>query len=222
MLVRVEFRYVNVDEPHGRILKRSFRSGSEIAITRANPNNQVGFASHNVSARRTGDSHCPKLLRMVKRQRSLTCLRLTYWNAGGTGKFRKRLGRLGIKNATPGNDQRVLRSTNPLSRLVQKTLIATCSWDHPNSFPEQFIRKIKSFRLHILRKTNSRRASVSRRSQHAHRFRKRSQQLLRTLDSVPIARNGLETIVHRNILGRWRFQLLQNWRHVPLSKNISG
>src|ERR1700721_4054365 len=174
MLVRVEFRYVNVDEPHGGILKRSFRSGSEIAITGPNPNNQVGFASHNVSAGSARHAHCSELLRMVKRQRSLTCLRFTYWNAGGTRKFRKRLGCPGIKNATPGNDQRVLRSTNPLSRLVQKTLIATCAWDHPNSFPEQFIRKIKSFRLHILRKTNSRRASVSRRSKTAPRSGKKT------------------------------------------------
>src|ERR1700722_11469928 len=104
MLVRVEFRHIYIDEAYRRVLKSSFRSGSEIAITRTNPNDQVGFSGRDVSARRTGDSHRPKLLRMVKRQRTLSRLRLTYWNAGGTGKFRKRLGCLGIKNATSGND----------------------------------------------------------------------------------------------------------------------
>src|SRR5579862_8665939 len=104
MFERVEFRHVYVDETHGRVLKSSFRSSSEIAITGANPDNQVGFASHNVSAGSARHAHCSELLRMVKRQRTLSCLRLTDGNAGGAGKFRKCLGRLGIKNATPGND----------------------------------------------------------------------------------------------------------------------
>src|SRR5262249_14887643 len=44
VLVRIDLRHINIDEPNRRILKRRFLSAREITVTSSDPDNQIRLA----------------------------------------------------------------------------------------------------------------------------------------------------------------------------------
>src|SRR5689334_18286381 len=106
--------------------------------------------------------------------------------------------------------------------MFQLLTIATIAWDCPYSALKEFFRKIKRLGLHILRQTDCYGPGFHRRGEDTHCFWKGSEQLFWSLNTVPVARNRLQAIVNRDVLGLEGFQLLQNWRDIASGKNVSG
>src|SRR5882724_13087014 len=133
------------------MLKRSFRSTGEVAVTRANSEDQVCFPRQNVRAWRARDANGADILRMVKRQRSFAGLSLAHGNSRSFRKPRKHLRRFRIENAATCDDQRYPRLAYPAGSAYQKFVITSAARNLPHSLLQEFIRKIESLSLHILR-----------------------------------------------------------------------
>ena len=159
---------------------------------------------------------------MVEGQRTFACLRFANWDARRLRELRESFGGLRIDDSSTGDDQRILRGTNPFCGTLQETLVAAIARNQPNFLGEKLFREIERFSLDILRERDGDGSGFRRRSEDAHGFGKRGQQLLGTLDTIPVARDGLEAIVDGNILGGRRFELLQHGSDVATRKNIAG
>ena len=196
----IKLRDIDIDESHGRTLKRSFRSGGEIAVTGPNADNQVCFPGGNVGSRSAGHAHRTQLLRMVVRERAFACLSFTYWNACLRNKFGQRRTGVRVYDAAPSDNERPFRFANPFCRCSQQPAICLWPWNKPRPLTKPVRRKIECFRLNILRQAERDGTGLCRRCEHAHGFRQRGQELLGSIDAVPIAGNRLEAIIDRNIL----------------------
>ena len=129
----------------------------------------------------------------------------------------------GVKHSATGDDQRSC-SLAPiqLAALFQSSSITAVARNVPDSFAKKFFGKIESLSLHILRQGKRNCAGLSGRSQDSKRFRKGSQQLLRTLNAVPVTGDGLKQSFTEMSWSLRRLQLLQDRRNFAAGENISG
>ena len=75
--------------------------------------------------------------------------------------------------------------------------------------------------MHILRQRQRDRAGIRGRGQDAHGCRQRGDQLLGTVDAIPVTRDRLEAIVDADILRVFAFDLLQDGRLNALGEDIT-
>src|SRR5690348_13658782 len=98
-------------------------------------------------------------------------------------------------------------------------------WSVTGNVPDALLEKCfgigKCFRLDILGQGQGNCSGFRRTGQYAHGLRERDEQLFRAYNPIPITADWLKTIVDRDILSMFRFQLLQDRRDVPTSKEIS-
>ena len=128
MLMGIKLGDIDVDESHGRTLKRGFRSGGEIAVTGPNADNQVRFPGGNVGTRSAGHAHRTQLLRMVVSERAFARLGFTYWNARLRNKLGQRRTGVRVYEAAPSDNERPFRFANPFSRGSQQPAICLWPW----------------------------------------------------------------------------------------------
>lgn len=82
--------------------------------------------------------------------------------------------------------------------------------------------EIEGFGLHILRQSQGDCPGVGRAGQHPQSFRQRQQNLLRPVDPVPVAADGFEAVVDREILAMRSLQLLEDRGDITSGEDIAG
>jgi hypothetical protein len=120
------------------------------------------------------------------------------------------------------HDDRRLGGADPLHRTRQQSAVGKSSGDGPNALFKQRRGIVECFGLHVLRHGECYGAGLRRRSQHAHGFEQRERELIGTIDAVPIARHGLEDVVHGHILRLFGLQLLKHRTHVAPREDVAG
>ena len=157
---------------------------------------------------------------MVIRQRTLARLRLAHRDAGEAGEFIERGCRAAVQHAPARHDQRAFGIPDHRYGARQQVAVRQRAGDMPHALAEQLLRVIPGFRLHVLRQRQGDRAGVGRRGEHAHGFRQGGDELVRSGDAVPVARDRFEAVVDADVLGGGGFQLLQHRRHVAPREDI--
>ena len=80
----------------------------------------------------------------------------------------------------------------------------------PHALGEELVRVVIGLRLHVLRQRERDRPGRRGTHQHAHRREGGGDDLLRTRDAVPVARDGLERVIHRHVAAVRHLELLQD------------
>jgi hypothetical protein len=221
MLEGVELRDVDPDEADLVVLKRGLRGGREIAQPRADDQHQVRIASQEIRRLRSRGADAAKRQRVRVGQGALSCLRFTHRDAGGIHQSAEGVGRVAVQDAAAGNDQRPPAGANELGGLLEPIAIRARPRNRPDARLEQRRRIVVRLGLHVLRKGQRHGAGFRRRRQHAHRFGQRGDDLLRTVDPIPVSRHRPEAVVDRHVLRLARLELLQHGGRAPAGEAVA-
>ena len=195
LLIGIEFGDVNIDHPHVRILKCGLGSCGEIAVPRANRDDQVGMGCQTICGQSSGHSDGTSRLRVIEVKASFPGMRFAHGNSGAGRKLGESFGGLGVDDAAARNDERSLRGPNPIRGFCKEGDIGSSAGDDPGALLEELFGKVVGFGLHILGQRQGDSAGLCGRGQHTHRLGQSCQNLFGTLDTIPVARNWTEAIV---------------------------
>ena len=222
MLEGIDFRDVDVDEADLGILERGLGCRGEIAQARADGDDQVGLARRDVRARSAGDADRAEILRVIEGQRALACLGLSHGNAGLLREPGQCLGCFAVEYAAARHNQRPAGRADPLGGDRQLTALGFGAGDVPDALLEHLFGIVERLGLYILRQRQGDGAGLGGRGQDAHGFGQRADQLIGPVDAVPVARNRLESVVDRDVLGVLILNLLQHRRYVAAREDVAG
>jgi hypothetical protein len=102
----VELGHVDVDEPDVGIPEGRLRRRREVAVARADADDDVGVGRDAIRGERAGRADGAETRRIVVRKRSLPRLRLADRNPRPLAERAQRIGRLGVDDAAAGDDER--------------------------------------------------------------------------------------------------------------------
>jgi len=209
-LVGIELRGVDIHEGHIGILKRRHRGRGEVGVACADSDDEIRRVREPVGGQRACCSDGAHRLRVVPGERALPCLRLAHRNAG----LRDELGECGRgfthQHPASGNDERTTCLADGRDRALQREFVGLPPANQPHALMEELFRVVVGLCLNILRQGQRNGAAVRGRREDAHRLRQCGDELLRTVDAVPVAAHGLETIVDAGVLRAEGLQLLKH------------
>ena len=159
---------------------------------------------------------------MVPRERTFARLRFTNRNAGLCDEFGERFGCFTHQHATPGDNQRPAAGADSCHCTCKRNLVRLATADKPHPLAEELFGIIVCFGLHVLRKRQRRRAAIGGRREHTHHLRQCGDELLGTIDAIPVARHRLEAVVDADVLCGGRLDLLQHGRNVAAREDVAG
>ena len=136
---------------------------------------------------------------VIGRDAALAGLRLRDADPRGLGEGAERLGGFAVEHAAAGDDQRLLAFADGCRGRLQRSHVGTVARDGPHAPLEQFHRVVERLGLHVLRQRERHGAGVGGRGQRAHGLHQRRHELLRTIDAIPVARDGTEAVVDRHV-----------------------
>ena len=222
VLEGVQLAHVDADEPHLRMRERAVRHGREVAQARANGDHQVGGAREPV--RRRGSRHADPAdgQWVIPWDRALAGLRFSDADAGHLGEAPQGVRGFAIEHAAARDDQRRGARSDRVGRPGDRAGIAAWAGDGPHPLVKERVGIIKGFRLRVLGQRQRHGAGVGGRGQHAHGVGQRAQQLLGPVNPIPIAGDRAQAVVHRNVLGLARFELLQHGGRRAVGEDVAG
>src|SRR5918911_4450832 len=133
MFMCIEFRDVDIDETHARVLESGFGRGRKIAEARAYGNHQVGLARKDVSAGSSGHAEGFQILRVIPGKRALARHRLPDRDARPFHEARQRFARSAVNDAPARDDERLPRRANPFYGASEERAISERSGDMPGA-----------------------------------------------------------------------------------------
>ncbi len=155
-------------------------------------------------------------------QRALAGLGLGDGDARLLGERAQRIGRVGVVDAAAGDDQRRASAADQRERAPERARVGQRPADVPGARLEQLDREVEGLGLHVLRQAQRDRAGLRRVGQHAHRLEQRRPELLGPVDAIPVARDGLEGVVHRHVARPAGLELLQHRVDAPRREDVAG
>ncbi len=200
VLVRVERSDVDVDEAHLRMLEQRAAGRGEIAVAGADADHQVRLSGQPVRRRPTGGSHTAECLGVVPVQRPTAGVRGADGNAGGVAELAQCVVRVGVDDATAGDDDRPLRPSDRVGGRLDRPGLGGRAPDVPVARGEELLGHLERLRLDILRQRDRDGAGLDRIGEHPHRRQCDGRQLLRAIHPIEEPRHRPEGI--RDLHGR--------------------
>ena len=158
---------------------------------------------------------------MVVRKRSFAGLRLGDGDTRLLDKAPQRVGGARVDHAATGHDERPLRGADRGNPARQCCLIRRPPFHVPHAFGQELFRVVVRLGLDVLGQRERHRAGIRGAGEHAHGGERRRDQLLRTRDAVPVARDGCEGVVHARVAARRNLELLQDRIRKTRRENIA-
>ncbi len=212
---------LNAREADVRILKQRLGRGREIGQACPDQEDEVGIACHAIGRERPRCADGAQAAWMRLRQRSLAGLRHPHGNARLGGEVAQRGRGVGVVHATAGDDQRALCALDGLDHFEKLRRIARGT-RHAVDLPgEEMLGIVVGFRLHVLGQADRHGPGLSRRGEDSHGLGKCLQDLLGAIDAIPVARYGLEAIVHADVHAVRVFELLEHRRGPAIGEDVS-
>ena len=222
VLGRVERQHVDVDEGHLRVGEDGVAGGGEVGVAGADTDHQVGFTRDRVGGRVAGGAHAADRHAVVEVDRALACLGVGDRDAGGLGEGPELLGRLGVDHAAAGDHQRAPGRLDRRHRTGKGCRLRYRTGHVPDPPGEEGQREVEGLGLDVLGQADGGRAGLCRVGQYPHGAQEGRDQLLGPVDAVPVAGDGLEGVVDRDVQRARVLQLLQHRIRVAGGEDVGG
>ena len=193
-LQSLELGDIDVDELAG-VLEQPLGGGGEVGVAGADTDDQVRLLGDVVGRGAAGDAHAAQVQGMGPLNGALACLGLSEGDTGGLGKGAELLVRLGVTDAAAADQHGTLSLLDGLGGVVQSGLGGGAALQAPDALFEEGLGIVIGLALHVLGHGDADGAGVGGVGQHPEGGDHGAHQLLGTDDAVPIAADGLESVV---------------------------
>ncbi len=201
---------VDVHDLNVGVLEDGARGSREIGVARADPEHEIGVARDEVGCTRARGADRPERERVTVGESSLPGLRLRDRHPGLLDERAERVGRVGVVNAAPGDDEGRARPSEHRGCALEGGGVGKRPADVPGARLDQLDREVVGLGLHVLGQAQRDGAGLGGIGQDAHRLEQRRPELLGPVDPVPVARDGAERVVDRDVAGPAGLELLED------------
>ena len=151
VLVSVKLGDIDIDEAQVFVGESGFGGAGEVAVARADADDQIGFGRQDIGAFRASHADRAQIARIIISQRALAGLRFGHRDARQLDQQRQSVIGIAVMDAATGDDQWLLAGANPLRRPFYCIAVGSIARDLPDALFKEGGRVIVASALHILR-----------------------------------------------------------------------